>query len=124
MQTFQSNMDPYLNSGRCSSHKKKSKYICHDKPYFGTEAVTDTFPKRDRTRSACKNSQSVIDNRHLKSLNSLTHPVMQTTTIQMTDEPKFSKSKISNHRLKGKNIVCSKIIHNSVLLKVTPPSRS
>ena len=93
------------------SDKKKSKYICHDKPYFGTEAVTDTFPKRDRTRSAYKKSQSVIDNRHLKSLSSLTHPVMQTTTIQMTDEPKFSKSKISNHRLKGKNIVCYKIRH-------------
>ena len=118
MQTFQSNMDPYVNSGRCSSHNKKSKYICHEKPHFCTEASIDTFPKRDRTRSAYKKSQSVIGNKHLKGLDLLAHPVMKTTTIQMTEEPQFSKSKISNHRLKGKNIVCCKIRHNIVLLKI------
>ena len=108
MQAFKSNMDPHVKSGRCSSHKKNSKYICHDKPYFGTDALINTFQKRDRTRSAYEKSQSVIDNKHLKRLDLLTHTVMKTTTIQMTDEPQFSKSRISNHRLKGKNLVICK----------------
>ena len=101
-------MDPHVKSGRCSSHKKNSKYICHDKPYFGTDALINTFPKLDRTRSVNKKSQPVIDDTHLKSLDLLPHPVMQTTTIQTTEEPQFSKSKISNHRLKRKNLVFCK----------------
>ena len=37
-----SNMDPYINSKNCSSHKKDSKYIRHNKTYSIAENLTNT----------------------------------------------------------------------------------
>jgi len=96
-------MDPYINSKNCSSHKKDSKYIRHNKTYSIAENLSNTFVVNDDwTTRINKKSQSVIIKPHLKSLEMMTEPVMKKSTIRMTDEHKFSKAKISNHRLKGK----------------------
>ena len=97
------NMDPYINLNNCSSHKKDSKYIRHNKTYSIAENLTNTFlVNNDWTTRKIKKSQSVIVKPHLKNLEMMTKPVMKKSTIRMTDEHKFSKAKISNHRLKGK----------------------
>lgn len=103
MKQSRNNMDPYINLENCSSHKKDFKYIRHNKTYSIAENLTNTFLENDDwTTRKNKKSQSVIVKPHLKSLEMMTKPVMKNSTIRMTDEHKFSKAKISNHRLKGK----------------------
>ena len=91
------------NSTQCSSHNGDSKCNTHNKPYVLVESLESIFLKNClRTRNKNRKlPQTVINNLKLKRSNLILNPVMQT----MTDEPLFSKAKISNHRLKGKLIM-------------------